>query len=174
MKHRTPLILAAAVGVLCAQPLSAQTTPQAMSMPEVHGMGHGGGSMHDGLFMMLLKSANLTPAQHAQIKEILQSEKAQIKPVTRQFHALHEQIADRLLTAGPVSAADLAPLTQKAFRLQQQIDQNMVDTALAIRNVLTPEQISRVSKVHAQLETLHTQIQNLMGSEPGDMAEPEN
>src|ERR1700731_1999346 len=99
MKTTTKLILAAAIGLICAQPASAQ--PQSMAMPEGHGgMGHMGFMHGDSSpFMMLLKSANLTPSQHAQVQQILQADHAQMKPVTQQFHALHEQIAARLLGA---------------------------------------------------------------------------
>jgi Spy/CpxP family protein refolding chaperone len=171
MNNAIKLALAASFGVMGVQTATAQMpAAPAMSMPESHGgMGHHGmGMMHDAPFMMLLKSANLTAAQHAQVKQILESEHSQTKPLMKQFHALHEQIAGRLLATGPLSAADLAPLTKQAFKLQQQLDQNMIDTALAIRNVLTPEQINRLGQVHQQLSNLHKQIQNLMGPEQND------
>ena len=57
----------------------------------------------------------------------------------------------------------MAPLQQKAAQYKQQIGREMVDTALAIRNILTPEQIARLSQVHQQLQSLHEQIRNLMG-----------
>ena len=177
MNNAIKLGLAAAFGVMGLQTANAQMpSAAAMSMPEGHGgMGHHGmGFMHDAPFMMLLKSANLTTAQHAQVRQILQAEHAQTKPLMMQFHALHEQIAGRLLATGPLSTADLAPLTKQAFRLQQQLDQSMIDTALAIRNVLTPEQINRLAQVHQQLSSLHKQIQSLMGPEQGDTNEEQS
>lgn len=166
MKTATKLLLAAATaGLIVAQPLAAQ--------PPGHGMGHMGmgmghmGMMHDGgsPFMMLLKSANLTDAQRAQVHEILKAERAQMKSVHQQFAAIHEQLADKLLSPGKVTAAELAPLQQKANRYQQQIDQSMVDTAIAIRNVLTSDQLNHLAQVHNQLKSLHSQIQSLMGSD---------
>jgi Spy/CpxP family protein refolding chaperone len=131
------------------------------------GMGHhmhamGGGDSH---FMMLLRSANLTPQQHAQVRQILKSEKQQMNSFYAGFHAVHEQLAAKLLAPGAVTAVDLAPLEQKASKYQQQIGRNMIETALAIRNVLTPEQIARLAQVHQQLQSLHEQIHNLMGSD---------
>ena len=177
MNNAIRLALAAAFGVMGVQSAGAQMPgAPAMSMPEGHaGMGHHGmGFMHDAPFMMLLKSANLTTAQHAQVRQILESDHAQMKPVMKQFHALHEQIAGKLLATGPLSASDLAPLTKQAFKLQQQLDQNMIDTALAIRNVLTPEQIARLAQVHQQLSNLHQQIKSLMGPEQGDTNEEQS
>jgi len=140
------------------------------------GMGGHMGAMHEGHspFMMLLKSADLTPSQQSQVHEILRSQKEQMKSVYRQFHAVHEQIADKLLASGSVSASDLAPLEQKAFRCQQQIDQGMVDTALAIRNILTPGQVSHLASVHQQLQSLHSQIQSIMGSDQDESADQAN
>ncbi|HEY2445479.1 MAG TPA: periplasmic heavy metal sensor [Rhizomicrobium sp.] len=177
MNNVTKLALAAVFALVCAGPAMAQgPSMQTMSMPESHdGMGHHGmGMMHDAPFLMLLKSANLTNAQHAQVRQILQAAHAQSKPVMQQFQALHEQIAGKLLSAGPLSASDLAPLTRQAFRLHQQLEQNMIDTALAIRNVLTPEQINRLAQVHQQLSSLHKQIQSLMGSDEGNMGGDES
>lgn len=166
------LMLAATAAIFMTQPLHAQP---GMGMSAGHeGMGHTGMHGDPSHFMMLLKSANLTQAQHAQVQQILEADHAQMKPVMRQFHTLHEQIAARLLSAGPVTASDLAPLTRQAFRLQQQIDQNMVDTALAIRNVLTPEQLNRLAQVHQQLQNLHEQIRSLEGSQSEDSDESSN
>lgn len=176
MEKRTGLALGSLVaGILIAASASGQPSMDAMSMPpHGHGaMGHhmggmGGGDEH---FMMLLRSANLSSAQHAQVRQILKGEQDQMKSVYAGFHAVHEQIAEKLFTPGGLTAADLAPLEQKATRYQQQIDRNMVETALAIRNVLTPEQLSRLSQVHQQLQNLHQQIRNLMG--PGTDEAPD-
>lgn len=166
------LILAATAALFMIQPLHAQP---GMGMGEGHeGMGHMGMHGDPSHFMMLLKSANLTSAQHAQVRQILEADHAQMKPVMRQFHALHEQVAARLLSAGPVNASDLAPLTRQASKLQQQIDQNMLNTALAIRNLLTPEQLNRLAQVHQQLQNLHEQIRSLEGSQSEDMDESSN
>jgi Spy/CpxP family protein refolding chaperone len=165
MKIAAKLLIASAMGLLFAQPLCAQ--------PAGHGGGHMGRAMHDGgsPFMMLLRSANLTDAQKQQVHQILKSEHAQMKSVHQQFQAIHEQLADKLLAPGKVTAAQLAPLEQKAYHYQQQIDQGMVDTALAIRNVLTSDQLNHLAQVHKQLQSLHSQIQTLMGPEQEGQAE---
>ena len=163
-------------GLFLVQPALGEPGMGTMSMSSGHGgmgghRGMGGGDSH---FMMLLRSANLTSAQHAQVREILQSEGAQMKAVYQGMHAVHEQLAAKLLRPGALTAADLAPLEQKVAHYQEQIDRNMVDTALAIRNVLTPEQITRLAQVHQQLESLHAQIRNLMGPEGEESSEQPN
>lgn len=160
-KMSSLMIASLAAGLLLAVPASAQPA-DTMAMHGHGGMGRhmGGGDSH---FMMLLRAANLTPQQHEQVRQIIKSERAQMRSVYQGFHAVHEQIAAKLLTPGPLSAADLGPLEQKATRYQQQITRNMIETAVAIRNVLTPEQISKLGQVHQQLQSLHQQIQQLMG-----------
>jgi Spy/CpxP family protein refolding chaperone len=171
MKITTKLLLASAVGLLFAQPLSAQPAgAEGMGHMGHMGMGHDGGSP----FMMLLKSANLTDAQKQQVHEILKSEHQQMKSVHQQFEAIHEQLADKLLSSGKVTPADLAPLEQKAYRYQQQIDQSMVDTAIAIRNILTSDQLNHLAQVHKQLQSLHSQIQSIMGSDQPEAGDQSN
>jgi periplasmic protein CpxP/Spy len=162
MSTVTKLLLASAAALFFAQPVCAQGNN--------HGhMGHMG-FMHEGgsPFMMLLRSANLTSAQKSQVHDILHSERQQMKSVYQQMHAIHEQIAEKLLSSGSVTPAQLAPLEQKMSKYQQEIDQSMVDTALSIRGVLTADQISRLAQVHEQLKSLHSQIQSLMGSDQED------
>jgi hypothetical protein len=50
----------------------------------------------------------------------------------------------------------------------------MITTALAIRNVLTSDQINRLAQVHQQLKSLHSQIRSLMGSDQEDAGEQAN
>ena len=178
MQRKTGLLLGSLVGgVLIAASAFAQPPTEAMAMPHGamgHHMGGMGGMGGDDHFMMLLRSANLSPAQHAQVRQILRSEKAQMMSVYQAFHALHEQMAAKLLAPGNVTAADLAPLEQKANRYHEQISRDMVNTALAIRNVLTPEQVARLAQVHRQLQSLHEQIQNLMGPDADGTSDSSN
>lgn len=176
MKKRTGLALGSLVaGVLIGASALGQTSMGAMPMSSgAHGaMGHHMGGMDggDAHFMMLLRAANLSNAQHAQVRQILKSERQQMKSVYAGFHSVHEQIAGKLFSPGGLTPSDLAPLEQKAVRYQEQIDRNMIETALAIRNVLTPEQLSRLSQVHQQLQSLHQQIKNLMGSDADEQSD---
>lgn len=175
MIHRTfALAAAASLGLLCAQPSLAQSGPAPdTGMGDLHHSALSGMHVSGALFQMLLRSANLTRAQQTQVQVILNANMAQMQGLHQQLQALHEQIAGKLLSPGAVSAADIRPLVQEATRLEGQLNQNMADTALAIRNVLTPEQIGRLAEMHHKLQNLHTQIQSLMGSSHG-AADPDN
>jgi Spy/CpxP family protein refolding chaperone len=162
---RSKTLWAAAFSVFCALPLAAPSA-SAQGMMRNH-MNHAAMSgMHGGSpFLMLLRSADLTPAQKSQVHLILNSNRGQMMALHQQLMSLHEQMSDRLLGSGSVSSADLKPLVQQASALEGKLNQNMADTAIAIRNVLTPDQVKKLAAVHKKLRDLHTQIQQLMGSE---------
>jgi Spy/CpxP family protein refolding chaperone len=168
-------LAAAALGVLVALPLSAGA-----GFAQHMGFDHGGpggpggpGGMHgDGSrFLMLLRSANLTAAQEAQVHLILNNNRAQMQSLRQQLANLHEKISSKLLGAGTVTSADLKPLVDKASRLEATLNENMTETAISIRNVLTPAQVTKLAEVHAKLENIHKQIRGLMGPGP-DMPPP--
>ena len=154
-------VAAVTLGLLCAPLMAAPSAAQGMGM----GMGHGGGmmGMHGSPFMMLLKSANLNASQQQQVQLILNSDRAKMEGIHKQLFALHEQISAKLFSAGAVTSADLKPLVQQASRLESELNQNMADTAIAIRNVLTADQIKHLAEVQQKLHSLHAQMQGLMG-----------
>jgi hypothetical protein len=86
--------------------------------------------------------------------------------------ALEKQISDKLVAAGPVTASDLAPLQAQESQIRAAMDKDAVETALAIRNILTAEQLRRVAQVRDKLENLRSQMEELMGPGPGDPMAP--
>ena len=168
-------LAAAALGLLVALPLTAGAGfAQHMGFHGGPG-GPGGPGMHgDGSrFLMLLRSANLTAAQEGQVHLILNNNRAQMQSLHQQLMSLHEQISAKLLSPGAISASDLKPLVDKASRLEATLNQNMTETAIAIRNVLTPAQITKLAETHAKLESIHKQIKGIMGPGP-DMPPPDD
>lgn len=115
-------------------------------------------------FLFLLRSARLTPEQRQQVRQILRSHAAQNRTRFARLRSLRGEIADKLLGSAPVSASDLVPLERQVLQTQQEIRLNMINTALAIRKVLTPGQLSRVSELHKQLMNLRARFEALMGS----------
>jgi len=116
--------------------------------------------------MMALRAAALTPAQQKQIHDIMEASRTTSEPQLQQMHSIRDQIADKLLSSGGVSAADLAPLLAQQTAIQQQLDNQMISTAIQIRGVLTPDQLSRVASVHDKLKAIHTQIDSMLGPLP--------
>jgi Spy/CpxP family protein refolding chaperone len=116
--------------------------------------------------MMALRGAALTPTQQKQIHDIMDSSRTSSEPQMQQLHSIRDQIADKLLSSGSVSASDLAPLLAQQTAIQQQLDNQMISTAIQIRGVLTPDQLNRVASVHEKLKAIHTQIDSILGPLP--------
>ncbi|HVA77663.1 MAG TPA: periplasmic heavy metal sensor [Candidatus Binataceae bacterium] len=134
--------------------------------------GHGAPGSAVGIPMpIILHSANLTPAQHEQIHQIMKSEFGTLKPLFQQLHAGRQAVAAKYLSAGSVSASDLTPLVAANEKTQSQIDQAFVQTALKVRAVLTPQQIAQAGSIDSQMQSLHEQMHALMskgGAHPMD------
>jgi len=151
------LLAALILAAICAAPGAGLAEPMEHS-------GHDGGPMSMPL-MMVLRQAHLTPDQQAKAHKIMAANFKQAKPLMQQLHQIHDQIADKLLSAGAVSAADIAPLQQRESQIHQQLDQQMLASALQIRSLLTPEQLSRVADLHTKLKALCEQIHALVGED---------
>lgn len=167
----------AAMLLLCASPLRAQSPsdqfvttggPAPGAGPQVRVFVQSGPSP----FMMLLRSADLSSAQQTQVQQVLQSQGEQNRTLVQQLQTVETEISAKLLAVGTVTAADLAPLEQQAAQIKQQMDQNMIDTSLAIRNILSADQLSHLAQVHQQLDSLRAQIEKLIGPGPGGPGGP--
>lgn len=174
-------VLAALFVLGATQPLWAQQKPDQPFFIATTGQRPAGPDMGMGLehravvlagpspFMMLLKAANLTPAQQAQIRQVMKAQAQRSAPTIKQLRDVEEQISSRLLSPDPLKPGELMPLEKQAAELKQQMDQSMIDTSLAIRNILTSDQLKHLAQVRQQLEGLRKQIENLMGPGPADM-----
>ncbi len=120
-----------------------------------------GGEGHPGLHL-LLKAANLTPAQRLQAHQLLKAGWVQQRALHEQLETLHAQLADKLASPGPITAADLAPLQQQLAQLRGQREQQHTQTLLQIRALLTADQLRQVAQTHEQLKSLRAQMKALL------------
>jgi Spy/CpxP family protein refolding chaperone len=175
MKRKVGLVVAAAVLMmlpLVPRLVRAQTGPHA-GFQQCRMMG-GHGGMMDGMstLPMFLRAANLTPAQQAKVKTIMDANRATMHSQFELMHTAREQMAEKLFSTGAVTAADLSAQTQQIAQAQQQLLQNELSVALQVRAILTPAQLQRVAQFHQQFESLLKQMHTLMqangGPGPGD------
>ena len=113
-------------------------------------------------FMMALRVVDLTPEQQNKMNQIMASGREQSEEPMKELRSIHEQIANMLLGTGPVSEADLAPFAQRAGRIDQQMQEQWVSTALRVRALLTPEQLTKMNQFHQQVVAINAQIEKLM------------
>lgn len=129
-----------------------------------HLMGSGRllGSRGAMLLPLILKHAKLTPEQGQQVQKIMQSDRTRLRDLSRQLEAANEQLADKLFAPGKVEIGDLTPQLQHIGLLRQQLMEQGLKTALAVRAVLTPEQLAKVNQLKDQLRKLRTEMRSLL------------
>ena len=70
-----------------------------------------------------------------------------------------------------MALGDLKPQLDEIAGLRRQLMEQGVKTALAIRKVLTPEQLAKVAELKQRMDKLHAEMRELMGG-PGDNPPP--
>jgi Spy/CpxP family protein refolding chaperone len=127
-----------------------------------HERGGGGWSREGSMALpLLIRAANLTPEQDAKVRAILANHRAVTRNTVEQLRRAQDDLADRLLAAGPVGTADLEPLLKQIGSLREQLLQDSAQIALEVRGVLTPEQLARAGQVRARMQKLQTELQQL-------------
>jgi periplasmic protein CpxP/Spy len=109
-----------------------------------------------------MQVAHLTADQQNHVDTILQSNASQTAPLIQQLQSVHEQIANKLLSPGTVSASDLTPLEEQAAQLDSEIQQQALNASVQIRAILTPDQVARMAQFHQKMAALQAQMNNLM------------
>ncbi len=132
-----------------------------------------GGHRHGQSYLGFLQGVTLTDAQRAQVHDIMRASRQQMRPQMQQLRSLREQIGTDLAGTASLNTAQVAALQQQMQTLRGQLDQARLSTALQVRELLTPEQLSQSAAVHAQLAALHQQERSLMSQPGGAMAAPE-
>ena len=125
-----------------------------------HGM-HGGMEGSASRFRCLLKTANLTDAQKTQIHAIFKARGASRKAEYQQLKAAKEAIAAKFTSTGPVAASDLSASASQIAQLQTQMTNERIQDAIAIRNLLTPAQLAKISATKAKLDQIHAEMKAL-------------
>lgn len=155
-------VLLAACVLLSSWPVAAQPMgPHFMGMADRFGalmLGKGSGMM----LPLVLRHAHLKPEQNDQVRKIMDANHETLRALFNQLQAANDQLAGKLFAPGTVQAADLEPDVQHITQLRQQLMAQGLKTALAIRAVLTPEQLAQVATVKAQMQKLQSDMRQLL------------
>jgi Spy/CpxP family protein refolding chaperone len=112
---------------------------------------------------LLIRGANLTADQQAQIRQIMANHRATFRHLLSQLRASQDQMANKLFSTARLQEADLAPHVQQISQLRNQLAGEGLRVVLEIRGVLTPEQLEKASQLKSQMESLHSQMRSLWG-----------
>jgi Spy/CpxP family protein refolding chaperone len=161
-KSLTVLAGLAFVG-LCAAPLRAEPPgPPGPPPMMMKGMGHMMmGDTPSIMVPLVLRHANLTADQQAQVHKIMEADHQNLRALFSQLQTANNELADKLFAPGKVQAADLAPQVQRITQLRQQLMEQGLKTALAIRAVLTPEQLAKVAQLKDRMEKLQAEMRGI-------------
>jgi Spy/CpxP family protein refolding chaperone len=134
-------------------------------------MGHRGvRGMHGGMDVLgmplplLLKTANLTDAQKQQIHTIFQNRRAARQAEIQQLKAAKEAIGAKFLSNGTVAASDLSTQVSTMTQIHDQMTNEQIQDAIAVRNVLTPAQLTQIAATKAKLDQIHSEMKALWQS----------
>ena len=125
-----------------------------------HGM-HGGMDVLGVPLPLLMKTANLTDAQKQQIHTIFETRRAARKAEFEQLKTAKEAIGAKLTSTGPVAASDLSSSVATMTQVHDQMMNEQIQDAIAIRNVLTPAQLAQISATKAKLDSIHAEMKAL-------------
>ena len=157
-----PVVMAVALVAAVAHVASSNSGGMGghMGRRGFHGM-HGGMDALGMPLPLLLRTANLTDAQKQQIHTIFQNRRASRKAEYQQLKAAKEAIAAKFTSTGSVAASDLSVPVTTMTQLHDQMMNEQIQDAIAIRNVLTPAQLTQISATKAKLDSIHAEMKAL-------------
>lgn len=136
------------IGLAAASLYAFSAHAQPPKMGRHHG---GGGGCRPGkLVHVLLRSADLTADQETQAHAILDASHAAAEGIFTQMHQAHADLATLLLGSQDVAADALAAQLAKINQLQLQLAQQEASTVVALRAILTPDQLAKAAAAESQ------------------------
>lgn len=140
----------------------------AQSRPGPHERGGMAGDGTGIALPLLLRAANLTPDQKAQVRQIMANHRVTLRELLNQLRAAQDQMANKLFSTGRLQEADLAPQVQQIAQLRNQLAEEGLRVVLEIRGVLTTEQLVKASQLKSQMQSLQSQMRSLWASDQPD------
>jgi Spy/CpxP family protein refolding chaperone len=140
----------------------------AQSRPGPHERGGMAGDGTGIALPLLLRAANLTPDQKAQVRQIMANHRVTLRELLNQLRAAQDQMANKLFSTGRLQEADLATQVQQIAQLRNQLAEEGLRVVLEIRGVLTTEQLVKASQLKSQMQSLQSQMRSLWGADQPD------
>jgi protein CpxP len=146
------LAMALFAGAAFAQDAAPDAAPQGgpQGGPHHYGMKGPHGNFRGGPgFELPLRGLNLTEDQHAQIKQIFQSEKGNIHPLMQQEFQAHLQMM-QLITSGTFDEAKATALASQEAQTHIQIQVEHAKMAAQVYQLLSADQKAKVTDMMAK------------------------
>ncbi|MGE0822889.1 MAG: Spy/CpxP family protein refolding chaperone [Candidatus Binatia bacterium] len=114
---------------------------------------------------VLLKKLGLTPQQEAQIYTIMRVHRGTISRLVTQLEQENEQLASKFFAPGKLSEDDVEHHSQKVLRLREDLLKEGFKAALAIREVLTPQQLTKAAELQQKMRAMRARLRQLFADE---------
>ena len=140
-----------------------------------HGFhGHGGGMDVVGVPLpLLLRTANLTEGAEAADSRLSSRPGARRGMLKWKSSELpRKQSRPKYTSTGTVAASDLSSQVATITQIQDQMTNEQIQDAVAIRNVLTPAQLTQISATKAKLDSIHAEMKALWAQSSSPSASP--
>ncbi len=121
-----------------AQPSNRPERPAGMQRPDRD-------TMRQNMEDRMTRELNLTPEQVSRFQAVRQQDASRIEPLETQVRQTREELRT-LLASTTSTEAQIRQKHQEMQQLQQQIGNLRLDGQLAIRQILTPEQIQTLGQ----------------------------
>lgn len=118
------------------------------------------------LLPMILRNADLTPEQHEKIREIFVADRETLHKLFERLNQANEKLSANLFGEGKLTIEDLEPQISEIGEVRRSLLEQGVKTTIAIRAVLTPEQLAKVNDLKERIDRLQTEMRDLMGPQP--------
>lgn len=93
---------------------------------------------------MLLEFGDLSPEQADHVRQIVAARRTDTEKLLSQLAATNNELAEALLAPADGRARNAGSIVERLAQLRLQFMRSELKTVLAIRKVLTPEQLSKV------------------------------
>jgi Spy/CpxP family protein refolding chaperone len=163
------------LGVIAAATLLSAATPASLGFGRSPVGEPGAPSMRPQRSSMLplhVLVSVMTPDQRTHLDEIMATDRPAMRTILDAIHAAHDALATRVLGPGPLTAADLDPQLKEIAALRDRLLQQALRTTLAVRALLTPEQLAEASGRLERLRELQAEMRSLVGPPSGPHATP--
>ncbi len=147
MKSIRIRLLIAAVAVLLGTAIAKSQTSDAPPPPPMHGHGHEFG-MHDHMMGFFADYLNLTDAQQAQMKSIMQKEHPAMKPLMQQSYQFDQQL--RQYVEGTYDEAKVRALAAQKAQVETELTVQRTRIHNELFQVLTADQQSKMKEMEAR------------------------
>jgi Spy/CpxP family protein refolding chaperone len=124
--------------------------------------GPGGGDAPGMVIPLMLHGAHLTAEQRDKVKALMAANREPLHKLFTELQSANDALASRLVGPGAVDAAALKPDVDRVAQARQALMEHGLTIALALRGILTPEQLAAVTQKRAKMEDLQRQMRDLM------------